>query len=102
MYLYIYNGSYEEDYDRNKITILYNNMDRNENTINLLLLEDENKQHFVNQYAFGPENKAIKKDMLNIWQQENYKESSVKKLITSFEDKENYGINYRLLKLYIS
>ena len=45
--VFIYNGSYEEDYDRNKITILYNNMDRNENTINLLLLEDENKQHFV-------------------------------------------------------
>ena len=45
--VFIYNGSYEEDYDRNKITILYNNMDRNENTINLLLLEDENKHHFV-------------------------------------------------------
>ena len=45
--VFIYNGSYEEDYDRNKITILYNNMDRNENTINLLLLEDENKEHFV-------------------------------------------------------
>ena len=29
------------------------------------------------------------------------KESTVKKLITSFEDKENYGINYRLFKLYI-
>ena len=39
--------------------------------------------------------------MLNTWQQDGYKESSVKKLITSFEDKENYGINYRLLKLYI-
>ena len=34
--------------------------------------------------------------MLNTWQQENYNESSVKKLITSFDDKENYGINYRL------
>ena len=45
--VFIYNGLYEEDYDRNKITILYNNMDRNENTINLLLLEDENKHHFV-------------------------------------------------------
>ena len=54
-----------------------------------------------NGYAIAPENKAIEKDMLNTWQQEGYKESSVKKLITSFEDKENYGINYRLLKLYI-
>ena len=45
--VFIYNGSYEEDYDRNKITILYNNMDRNEDIINLLLLEDENRQHFV-------------------------------------------------------
>ena len=54
-----------------------------------------------NGYALAPENKAIKKDMLNIWQQQGYKESSVKKLITSFNDKENYGINYRLLKLYI-
>ena len=39
--------------------------------------------------------------MLNTWQQENYNESSVKKLITSFDDKQNYGINYRLFKLYI-
>ena len=39
--------------------------------------------------------------MLNNWQQNGYKESSVKKLIASFKDKENYGINYRLLKLYI-
>ena len=48
-----------------------------------------------NQYALAPESKAIKKDMLNTWQQQGYKESSVKKLITSFNDKENYGINYR-------
>ena len=39
--------------------------------------------------------------MLNKCQQHNYKESSVKKLITTFEDKINYGVNYRLLKLYI-
>ena len=50
-----------------------------------------------NQYALGPINQfeTIKKDMLNTWQQDGYEESSVKKLITSFEDKENYGINYR-------
>ena len=39
--------------------------------------------------------------MLNKCQQHNYNESSVKKLITTFEDKHNYGINYRLLKLFI-
>ena len=54
-----------------------------------------------NGYASGPVNQSIKKDMLNTWQQDDYKESYVKKLITSFKDKENYGINYRLLKLYI-
>ena len=31
--------------------------------------------------------------MLNTWQQDGYKESSVKKLITSFEDKENYDVH---------
>ena len=36
--------------------------------------------------------------MLNKCQQHNYNESSVKKLITSFDDKINYGVNYRLLK----
>ena len=54
-----------------------------------------------NGYALAPDNQAIKKDMLNKWQQAGYKESSVTKLITSFEDKPNYGVNYRLLKLYI-
>ena len=39
-------------------------------------------------------NQKIKKVMLITWQQDGYKESSVKKLITSFEDKLNYGINY--------
>ena len=39
--------------------------------------------------------------MLNIWQQQGYKELSAKKIISSFNDKENYGINCRLLKLYI-
>ena len=43
-----------------------------------------------NGYALGPENKAIKKDMLNTWQQDSCKESSVKKLITSFKDKDTY------------
>ena len=40
-----------------------------------------------NGYALGPINQTIKKDMLNTWQKEGYKESSVKKLITSFSYK---------------
>ena len=86
------------------------------NTDKILNLDDEGQKGYLfdvnlhypeelhnlhNGNALEPENKAIKKDMLNIWQQDGYKESSVKKLIKSFEDKENYGINYRLLKLYI-
>ena len=67
--------------------------------VNLHYPEELHDTH--NGYALGPENKAIKKYMLNTWQQDSYNESTVKKLITSFEDKENYGINYRLLKLYI-
>ena len=67
--------------------------------VNLHYPEELHDLH--NGYALGPENKAIKKDMLNIWQQNGYKESSVKKLITSFKDKTNYGVSNRLLKLYI-
>ena len=85
------------------------------NTDKILNLNDEGEKGYLfnvnlhynkelhdlhNGYALGPENQSIKNDMLNTWQQYGYKGSSVKKLITSFEDKENYGINYRLLKLY--
>jgi hypothetical protein len=55
-----------------------------------------------NGYALACENMSIKKDQLNEWQQENYKESNIQKLCTSFNDKIKYGINYRLLKLYLS
>ncbi len=54
-----------------------------------------------NGYALGPVSQSVKKDNLNSWQQVDYKESSIKKLITSFEDKNNYIVNYRLLKLFI-
>ena len=69
----------------------------------ILNLRDDGKKGYlfdVNLH-YPKELQTIKKDMLNNWQQDGYKESSVKTLITSFEDKENYGINYRLLKLYI-
>ena len=55
-----------------------------------------------NGYALASENKAVKKECLNEWQKENYKESNIKKLLTSFHDKNNYVVNYRLLKLFIS
>jgi hypothetical protein len=54
-----------------------------------------------NEYPLAPENQAIKKEWLSAWQQENYQESKIEKLITSFSDKKDYVINYRLLKLYI-
>ena len=54
-----------------------------------------------NNYPLAPENKTIKKDKLSEWQQIDYKESKIEKLVTSFEDKKDYVVNYRLLKLYI-
>jgi hypothetical protein len=56
----------------------------------------------MNQYPPLAENMSIKKSDLNEWQQENYKESNIKKLCLSLHDKKKYVINYRLLKLYIS
>jgi hypothetical protein len=55
-----------------------------------------------NGYALAAENSTITSNMLNGWQQEGYKNSNIKKLITTFYDKKNYGINYRLLKLFLS
>lgn len=54
-----------------------------------------------NGYALAPENMKIKNSMLNDWQTENRKDATIKKLTTSFYDKTNYGLNYRLLKLYL-
>ena len=54
-----------------------------------------------NGYALFPENKIIKNEELNEWQNNGRIETDIKKLITSFYDKKNYGINYRLLKLCI-
>jgi hypothetical protein len=52
-----------------------------------------------NQYPLCAESKSVKKSNLNLWQQEDYTESKIKKLILSLEDKENYVIHYRYLKL---
>jgi hypothetical protein len=54
-----------------------------------------------NGYPLAPENKVIKKEWLNEWQQKDYNNTKISKLITSFHDKIEYGVSYRLLKLYI-
>ena len=55
-----------------------------------------------NGYALGCENSTIKKEWLSMEQQKDYKESNIKKLITSFNDKKDYIVNYRILKLFLS
>jgi hypothetical protein len=52
-----------------------------------------------NQYPLCAESKCVKKSNLNLWQQEHYTESKIKKLILSLEDKENNVVHYRYLKL---
>ena len=66
-----------------------------------LHIPDELHDHF-NGYAPAPESQTVIKENLNEWQQEGYKQSKIKKLITSLGDKINYVINYRILKLYLS
>jgi len=77
-----------------------------ENDIGFLFSVDThiNQKHhdYMNNYPICPENISIKKDDLNEWQKENYKNSNIKKLCLTFYDKKDYIINYRLLKLFIS
>jgi hypothetical protein len=66
-----------------------------------------------NGYALAPENIQVKNHMLNEWQTkvqirdgkgwryEERKDNGVKKLCTTFYDKEKYVVNYRTLKLYL-
>ena len=60
------------------------------------------KHDEFNNYVPFPEAIKVKKENLNKWQQENYKQSNISKLCCSFEDKFNYVIDYRYLKLYLS
>ena len=55
-----------------------------------------------NGYALCSENALVNNSMLNNFQSKDRKETNIKKLITTFEDKRNYGINYRYLKLALS
>ena len=57
---------------------------------------------YFNSYPLCPENISIKKKNLNKWQQENYHETDITKLCTTLEDKRNYVVNYRYLKLALS
>ena len=57
--------------------------------------------HF-NNYVPCPENIQIKKSELNQWQQQDYKETKIRKLCTSFSDKIDYVVDYRYLKLCLS
>ena len=66
-----------------------------------LHIPDELHNHF-NGYAPAPGSECVIKENLNEWQQEGYKQSKIKKLITSLEDKKDYVLNYRILKLYLS
>lgn len=43
--------------------------------------------------------KRIKTEDLNIWQQENFKQSDIKNLRLTFNDKKNYVVSYWYLKL---
>ena len=65
--------------------------------VDLEYSKELHKSH--NQFAFCPENIAIKKSDLNEWQQEGYAETKIKKLCTTLEDKKDYVVNYRYLKL---
>jgi hypothetical protein len=57
--------------------------------------------HF-NGYAPAAENLSITEDMLSEFQRQDFKKNGTKKLITTLNDKYKYGINYRLLKLFLS
>ena len=80
------------------INLTYNQVDKYGN-YSKKLTEQIHDLH--NNYALACENKSIKKEMLNEWQQEDYKESNISKLITNFNDKINYVVNYRILKLFL-
>ena len=52
-----------------------------------------------NGYALCSENMLVKNEMLNDFQKQERKDGKITKLITTFYDKIEYGMNYRYLKL---
>ena len=90
-----------ENWDESKITGLDNRGGKGYLFSVDLHIPNELHNHF-NGYAPAPVSECILKENLNEWQQEGYKQSKIKKLITSLEDKKDYVVNYRILKLYLS
>jgi hypothetical protein len=62
----------------------------------------EKLHDYFNGYVPLPLNKSVKKNELNKWQQENYNESKVEKLCCTLDDRKDYVVNYRMLKLALS
>ena len=83
-----------------------NDKDDNKETTGYLFSVDlhipKELHNYMNNYPPCPENIVIQKEYLSEWQKEDYKTSKVKKLCCTFNDKKNYVINYRYLKLVLS
>jgi hypothetical protein len=58
----------------------------------------KDKQKYFNGYIPCPELRHPRTSDLSHWQQKDYKEKGVKKLIMSFHDKQRYGVHYRYLR----
>ena len=97
----------EEKWTNDKDEIDYNKILALEDKGNIGYLFDVNLTYpkelhdLHNGYALACENICVKNDMLNAWQTENRKDAKITKLCTSFNDKINYGVNYRELKFFI-
>ena len=96
--------------DFNKEKNYYENVDKILNiadnakigyTFSVDLHYPESLHNYHNNYPLACENMQTKKEYLNEWQQEKYTETNIKKLLLTFFDKNDYVINYRLLKLYL-
>ena len=90
-----------EEWNTNKILKLDDKADKGY-LFNVDLKIPEDKHNYFNNYTPLPLNKTIKKDELNDNQIKDYKETNIKKLCCSLEDRTNYKVNYRLLKLVLS
>jgi hypothetical protein len=62
----------------------------------------ENLHDHFNNYVPCPENIIIQKTQLNKWQKQDYKQTKIKKLCRSFNDKIDYIVDYRYLKLCLN
>ena len=100
---YLPKSNFKWNHDKWDVNKIMNISDNNEigYTFEVDLHYPKKLHDLHNQYPLAPENASIKKEWLSEWQQQDYKESNIKKLITTFYDKTSYVINYKLLKLYI-